>query len=234
MPRELFVARIPTTVSVEALRSLFEQAGKVTFIKRPRDHETGEFRTFAFVTMDTEEEGNAAIERLNGYLLEGSEIVVKESDKPFQPPVRPAFTPAVPRVAPPPAPDFAWDDRTEVLETLLENPGNATTVKITVVGRPEQVEERGSTVLLLLQHFTRREGYPRGVPTPPDTPNVYLIFIAAKQWRKIKPSLSANADDVLIVEGQVAFDPEIPGMAVFATGVNTKLLQQASRTPQGE
>jgi hypothetical protein len=237
MPKELFVAKIPHSVSVETLRELFEQAGTVVVMKRPRDHETGELRSFAFVTMETDADGDAAIEKLNGYELEGQPIVVKESDKPFQPPpARPAASrPARPAPPPPPPPlEFEWDDRVDLLEDLLSAPGSASTAKITVVGRPAQVEERGSTVMVMLQHFMRREGYPKGVPTPPDTPTIYLIFISAKQWKKVAPSLEANPDDILIVEGQAAFDPEIPGVSVFATGVNSKLLQAASRSTETE
>jgi hypothetical protein len=36
-------------------------------------------------------------------------------------------------------------------------------------------------------------------------------------------------EDVLIVEGFPAYDPELKGLAVFATNVTTKLLQAAKR-----
>lgn len=237
MPKELFVAKIPHSVSVESLRELFEKAGKVLVLKRPRDHETGELRSFAFVTMESDAGGTAAIEQLNGYELEGQPIVVKESDKPFQAPVArpaaPAPRPSRPAPPPPPAPlEFDWDDRVDMLENLLEAPGNASTAKITVVGRPGVVEERGNTIVIMLQHFMRREGYPKGVPTPPDTPTNYMVFVSAKQWRKVAGALETNPEDILIVEGQAAFDPEIPGVSVFATGVNTKLLQMASRASE--
>ena len=41
MTHELFVAKIPATVSVEQLRALFERYGKIVAFKRPRDYETG-------------------------------------------------------------------------------------------------------------------------------------------------------------------------------------------------
>jgi hypothetical protein len=227
MSRELFVAKIPPSISIDDLRALFNTIAPVQFLKRPRDFETGELRSFAFVTMFTDEGALAAIEKLNGYELEGQPIVVKESDKPFAPPpARPVMRPAAPPSNTPAV--FDWEERAAIIEELLPQLGNASNAKATVIGRPGQVYEQAGTVIIMMQHFARQTGLPKGVPTPPETVSYYVLYMSAKQWRKVADSLANNPDDILIAEGQPIFDPEIPGVAVFVTMVNTKLLQMAS------
>lgn len=44
-----------------------------------------------------------------------------------------------------------------------------------------------------------------------------------------------NPDDALVVEGWAAFDPELEGIAVFATFVTTKLIRgEQKRRSAGE
>jgi hypothetical protein len=244
MPKELFVAKIPSSADTDDLRALFNSIAPVVSFKRPRDFETGELRSFAFVVMATEEGSAEVIAKLNGHVIDGQPIVVKESDKPFEQrpsgggysaPRPPSATPAAPSVPPTPkTPELAWEDRASVLEGLLLEPGTATTAKIVVVGRPGKVYEKGNSVVVLLQYFPKQDGYPKGVPTPDETPSLYAVYIGGKQWKKIEPSLTANPEDILIAEGIVVFDPEIPGMAVLATGVNTRLLQMAANAAKRE
>jgi hypothetical protein len=227
MSRELFVAKIPPNVSVDDLQALFNTIAPVESLKRPRDFETGELRSFAFVTMVTDAGGSAAIEKLNGYEFDGQPIVVKESDKPFaQPAPRPAPRPAAPPPSSKPA-VFDWESRIGIMDDLLTQVGTASNAKATVIGRPGKVYENAGTVVIMMQHFARQTGLPKGVPTPPETGTYYVVYMSAKQWRKVSESLANNPDDILIAEGQPIFDPDIPGVAVFATMVNTKLLQMA-------
>jgi hypothetical protein len=91
------------------------------------------------------------------------------------------------------------------------------------VQRPGWIESRGNTVIIGLMHSLKPTGYPRGVPTPPDTPTTCVAFIGAKQWKKVAET-TENPEDVLIIEGQTMMNAALPGVAVFATNVNTKLL----------
>jgi hypothetical protein len=59
------------------------------------------------------------------------------------------------------------------------------------------------------------------------------VYIAFKQWSKVADALR-NPEDALIGEGYPTLDERIPGMAVFATNVTTKLLQQAKRAEQAK
>lgn len=236
MPKELFVAKIPPSVTIDALRDLFNSVAPVALLKRPRDHETGELRSYAFITMQTEEGAETAITQLNGYQIDGQSLVVKESDKPFvsTPLQRP---PAAHNPAPAPSgSDFDWDERENLYNAMMDEVGGASTSKVTVVGRPAKVYENGNTVLALLQFFPRASvPLPKGVPAPPgDAPTYFAVYIGGKQWRKVAEALQADPSDVMIAEGMAVFDPDIPGIAVFATSLNSRALQMAANAAKRE
>jgi hypothetical protein len=59
-----------------------------------------------------------------------------------------------------------------------------------------------------------------------------VVYIAMKQWCKVKDSLVRNPEDKLIVEGYPAFDKRIGqtgAMTVYCQSATTKLIQQAQR-----
>ena len=76
----IFVARLNYATTDDELRVAFEAFGEVESAKVIMDRETGRSRGFGFVEMPNEDEGNAAIEALNGSELDGREIAVKESE----------------------------------------------------------------------------------------------------------------------------------------------------------
>ena len=123
---------------------------------------------------------------------------------------------------------FTWEDYPAVL-AQLGKPGEATTVKLTVVGRPNSVAARGPVVLVGLRS-EKAPSLPKGLPTPAQ-PTSYMLLIARKQWDKVAPSLR-QPDDALIVEGYPTLDPRFQGSTVLATRTTTKLLQQAERQRQ--
>ena len=84
----------------------------------------------------------------------------------------------------PVAPPLAWEDRLAVLEEVLKQKGIATTVKITLIGRPGKVVERGDSVIIGMQS-TKVPALPKGLPTPPSAPTNYVVFIARKQWARV-------------------------------------------------
>lgn len=79
MAKNLFIGSLPYTVTDESLGQLFAQVGQVQSAAVIKDKYTGTSRGFGFVEMSTEEEAQKAIEKLNGYNLEGRSIVVKEA-----------------------------------------------------------------------------------------------------------------------------------------------------------
>jgi hypothetical protein len=130
---------------------------------------------------------------------------------------------------PTPAP-FTWADRVAALDAIGTEKGVASTVKITVIGRPGKVIDRGTCIVTSMRAKTV-PSLPKGLPTPPSVPTNYLVYIAAKQWRKVAEAI-ADPEDVLIVEGFPQLDPETSSIAVFATNTTTKKLQGAQRQAQ--
>ncbi len=134
---------------------------------------------------------------------------------------------------PPAFEPFDWSRRRDSIPALLAQPGEATSVKITLIGRPGATHIESHTVLTTMEHTFKKVSLPRGVPTPPATPTLYTVYIALKQWNKVEDAIQ-NPDDALIIEGVTAYDPELGGMAVFATNVTTRLLQAAQRQAKSD
>ncbi len=132
---------------------------------------------------------------------------------------------------PPPPPPMEWEARLEIVPELLQETGRGTTVKITLIGRPGRIVEKGEVVLTSIKQGDKTPSLPRGLPPVPETPTVYIVYIARKQWRKVAKAIK-NPEDVLIVEGLPVLDKRLGTVAVFAQGVTTKLLQAAKREAQ--
>ena len=122
-------------------------------------------------------------------------------------------------------PAFVWEDFPAALAELRER-GEATRVKITIIGRPGSVAERGPVVLLAVTS-ERVPSLPKGLPAP-SGPTEYALVVARKQWERVAAALR-RTDDQLIVEGYPTFDPRFRGITVLATHVTTRLQQQAER-----
>lgn len=81
---KLFVGNLDFAATADDLRNLFSQAGTVADAAVITDRMTGRSRGFGFVTMGTEEEANAAIEKFNQYELNGRKINVNLA-RPMEP-----------------------------------------------------------------------------------------------------------------------------------------------------
>ena len=79
MSRKLFVGNLPYSVTSERLQEAFSQFGTVSSSKVIVDRETGRSRGFAFLEMDTDDQGAAAMQAMNGALLDGRSIAVREA-----------------------------------------------------------------------------------------------------------------------------------------------------------
>ncbi len=84
MGKKLYVGNLPYSMTDEALREQFEQAGSVESAKVIIDRETNRGKGFGFVEMATDEEAEAAIAQLNGVSVEGRALRVAEA-KPMEP-----------------------------------------------------------------------------------------------------------------------------------------------------
>src|SRR5213078_2417441 len=75
----LYVGGLPYQTNEHDLTSLFEQVGTVTSVTVITDRETGRSKGFGFVDMNTTQDGQRAIEQLNGSLLGERTITVNEA-----------------------------------------------------------------------------------------------------------------------------------------------------------
>jgi hypothetical protein len=123
---------------------------------------------------------------------------------------------------------FEWKDRLSAVAEAEQEKGHAPTVKITLIGRPGKIVDRGQCIVTVMES-KKAPTLPKGLPTPTDLATKYAVYIAIKQWNKVKESIK-DPEDILIIEGFPKTDAEASAIAVFATNVTTKRLQQAQKS----
>ncbi|MBN2068860.1 MAG: RNA-binding protein [Opitutales bacterium] len=75
----IYIGNLSYDANEADIRSAFEAYGAVDSAKIVRDHETGRSKGFAFVEMSDADEGNAAIEALNGAEIAGRAVKINEA-----------------------------------------------------------------------------------------------------------------------------------------------------------
>jgi cold-inducible RNA-binding protein len=75
----IYVGNLSYTINETELRSIFEVHGKVASTKIITDRDTGRAKGFAFVEMAEDEDGQNAINSLNGTDFSGRTITVNEA-----------------------------------------------------------------------------------------------------------------------------------------------------------
>ncbi|XP_031255955.1 30S ribosomal protein 2, chloroplastic isoform X1 [Pistacia vera] len=81
--RKLYIGNIPRNIDNDELAKIVQEHGAVEKAEVMYDKYTGRSRRFAFVTMKTVEDANAAIEKLNSTEIGGREIKVNITEKPL-------------------------------------------------------------------------------------------------------------------------------------------------------
>ncbi len=79
MKNKLFVGGIAWATTEEGLKEFFSQVGNVIEVKIIVDRMTGKSRGFGFVTMESDEEAEKAVNELNGKELDGRALVINEA-----------------------------------------------------------------------------------------------------------------------------------------------------------
>lgn len=79
MNTKMYVGNLPFAAQEQDVRELFSQYGGVTEVFLPMDRESGRPRGFAFVTMDSPEAMQAAINGLNGQEFQGRKLAINEA-----------------------------------------------------------------------------------------------------------------------------------------------------------
>jgi len=128
---------------------------------------------------------------------------------------------------------FDWATFGAAAEEAMSGIGEATTVKITLIGKPGTVVERGDVVLVALRS-EKIPTFPTGVPAPSSPTMDYLAMVGMKQWRKVAPALAADPADKVIIEGYPTVRPDFAGITVHATSATTTGIQAGKRAAQAE
>jgi cold-inducible RNA-binding protein len=77
--KNIFVGNLNYNASEDELRQMFEQFGTVDRVSLITDRDTGRPRGFGFVEMPNDDEGDRAIEELNGVELGGRALNINEA-----------------------------------------------------------------------------------------------------------------------------------------------------------
>ncbi len=141
---------------------------------------------------------------------------------------RPNGPGAVARTTPVP---FDWTTFGVAATEAMSEPGEATTVKLTVIGRPGKIVERGDVALVAMRS-EKVPSLPKGVPAPPSPQTDYMVLVGMKQWRKVAEALAADPTDKLLIEGYPTVQPEVAGITVYATSATTTGIQAGKRAAQ--
>lgn len=75
----MYVGNLPFSATETEIRDLFGQYGAVTDVYLPQDRDSGRPRGFAFVSMETAEGMNNAINELNGKEWNGRTLAINEA-----------------------------------------------------------------------------------------------------------------------------------------------------------
>ena len=81
MGNRLYVGNLSFQSSAESVRAAFAAFGSVTDVHLVTDRESGQSRGFAFVTMSSAQEAQAAIGAMNGANLDGRALRVNEAEE---------------------------------------------------------------------------------------------------------------------------------------------------------
>ena len=120
--------------------------------------------------------------------------------------------------------------RTDAVEAM-NDPGEATTVKLTVIGRPGKIVERGDVALVAMRS-EKVPSLPKGVPAAPSPQTDYMVLVGMKQWRKVAEALATDPADKVIMEGYPTVQPEFAGITMYATSATTTGIQAGKRAAQ--
>jgi RNA recognition motif-containing protein len=79
MSMKLYVGNLSFNTTTQDLEQIFGEVGTVESTNIIEDRDTGRSRGFGFVEMSSKEEGEAAIDTLNGKEIDGRELTVNEA-----------------------------------------------------------------------------------------------------------------------------------------------------------
>jgi hypothetical protein len=169
------------------------------------------------------------------YLVWGA--ISKEERKqlfPYQKKKKPTEKPSGKQQAPgdkSQTPALSWAEAIPFIAQAIQSIGEAKNVKVTLIGRPGNVVQQPTCVLVSMKG-KEPGSLPKGLPAPPEGSAItWAVFIATKQWAKVSESVQKNADDQLIVEGYPVVDTKRGVGLVLASSCKSVLMDRAA--PRG-
>jgi hypothetical protein len=149
-----------------------------------------------------------------------------------RPPASATANGEAPSPATPPSEPPTWEEAKALIGKALQAIAEAKTVKMTLIGRPTQVTQQETCVVVAMKGKPPGT-LPKGLPTPPAHSAItWAVFIVNKQWNKVQASLSANADDQLIIEGYPMVDPKRGMGVILATNCKSVFQERAQRAAE--
>ena len=103
-------------------------------------------------------------------------------------------------------------------------------MEIKLVGKPAKII-RKETVTIVTMAAGPPPSLPKGLPQPPAAPTVYLVYIAAKQWRQVAETVN-DPDNKLIIKGWPIYDKQLGTITVLAQSTTSTLLEREKRAQQ--
>lgn len=76
---EIYVGNLPDDASESDIRKAFERFGQVKDVRQVNSRADGNNRTFAFLSMGSIEQAQAAVDGMNGREVGGSKVIVSEA-----------------------------------------------------------------------------------------------------------------------------------------------------------
>ncbi|MFN0011431.1 MAG: RNA recognition motif domain-containing protein [Phycisphaerales bacterium] len=76
---KIYVGNLPFRTTEDELRGMFAEHGEVASAAIVLDRDTGRPRGFGFIEMSDDGQARSAIEKLNGFSMEGRALVVNEA-----------------------------------------------------------------------------------------------------------------------------------------------------------
>ena len=77
---KLFVANLNYRATDDELKSMFEAVGSVASCKIVTDRDSGRSRGVGFVEMESDDDGQRAIDEVNGADFQGRQLVVRKAE----------------------------------------------------------------------------------------------------------------------------------------------------------
>jgi len=130
-------------------------------------------------------------------------------------------------------PPFDWATFGAAVTEAMSEAGEVTTVKLTVIGRPGKIVERGDVVLVAMRS-EKAPSLPKGVPAPASPTTDCMVLVGRKQWGKVAEALAADPADKVIIEGYPTVRPDFAGITVHVTSATTTGIQAGKRVAQAQ